>query len=113
MKHNAEPEACDLLLELERIPDILLHTDEANCERICLYLINIANYSPEPEDVQILNVVLDIYKKFKRFTDAIVIALKLDNPEKVREVFALCDDPFVFPFPLTPSSSSLPPLFLQ
>ena len=98
MKHNAEPEACDLLIEVERISEIINYTDETNCERICLYLINIANYSPEPEDINILNVVLEIYKKYKKFTDAIVIALKLDNSAKVQEIFDLVDDLFVFCF---------------
>ena len=38
MQHNAEADACDLLMELERIGDIVDHVDKANYARVCLYL---------------------------------------------------------------------------
>ena len=38
MQHNAEADACDLLMELERIGDIVEHVDKSNYARVCLYL---------------------------------------------------------------------------
>ena len=38
MKHNAEPEAVDLLIEVERLDILAGHVTEANHARTCLYL---------------------------------------------------------------------------
>jgi len=53
--HNAEAEAVDLLIEMQRL-DILLHTsgiDEKNYARICLYLIKTADYMSDPDDLAV------------------------------------------------------------
>jgi 26S proteasome regulatory subunit N1 len=38
MQHNAETDACDLLMEIERLDKVEEHTDENNFQRVCLYL---------------------------------------------------------------------------
>lgn len=38
MSHNAENEACDLLIEVEQLDKILPHIDENNYFRVCHYL---------------------------------------------------------------------------
>ena len=38
MSHNAETEACDLLMEIEQLDLILEHVDETTVDRVCLYL---------------------------------------------------------------------------
>ena len=47
--HNAESEACDLLLEVERVDEIKAYLDKDNFERVCRYLASFANFVPEPE----------------------------------------------------------------
>lgn len=37
MKHNAEIQACDLLMEIERLD--LMQVDKSNYLKVCLYLI--------------------------------------------------------------------------
>jgi 26S proteasome regulatory subunit N1 len=93
--HNAEPEACDLLLEVERLRDIRQHADETNYSRICLYLLGIASYATEPEDAEILNVVLEIYRSLNKLPEAIFTAMRLGDPQVVKEVFESADDPLV------------------
>lgn len=39
MQHNAEPEACDLLMEVNRLDKIVDFVDEANYVRVVLYLV--------------------------------------------------------------------------
>lgn len=39
LKHNAEVEACDLLVEMDKLPLILEYVDEPNHSRVCLYLL--------------------------------------------------------------------------
>ena len=51
--HNAEAEAVDLLIEVQRLK-ILLELDsidENNYKRICLYLIKTASYMSDPDDL--------------------------------------------------------------
>lgn len=53
--HNAEAEAVDLLIEVQRLKFLLEldSIDENNYQRICLYLIKTANYMSDPDDLQV------------------------------------------------------------
>ncbi len=92
MTHNAEHEACDLLMEVNRIPDIVNYADAKNYNRVCLYLISCASYVAEPEDSIILRVATDIYRKVGKHADATRMALRLNNQELISEIFASCED---------------------
>ena len=46
MKHNAEPEAVDLLIEVERLEILSDHVTEANYARTCLYLFSCSRLCP-------------------------------------------------------------------
>ena len=58
LTHNAEAEAVDLLIEVQRLKFLLEldGIDENNYQRICLYLIKTANYMSDPEDLVVRNV---------------------------------------------------------
>ena len=51
MKHHEEPEAVDLLMEVENLPKLLDFTNEHNYERVCLYLLSCAQYAADPEEM--------------------------------------------------------------
>lgn len=53
MRNNAEPEAVDLLLEVEAIEQVVDHVPEASCSRTCLYLVSCSPYLPSPENLQV------------------------------------------------------------
>eukprot|EP01094_Clydonella_sp_ATCC50884_P026432 TRINITY_DN7244_c0_g1_i1.p1 TRINITY_DN7244_c0_g1~~TRINITY_DN7244_c0_g1_i1.p1 ORF type:complete len:871 (-),score=390.59 TRINITY_DN7244_c0_g1_i1:48-2660(-) len=91
MKHNAEPEACDLLLEVEKLELLPAFVDKANCERVCLYLIASAAYAPETEDVAILRCVMDIYKAQGMTTQALVMAMKLGDIDAVSAIYTAAE----------------------
>ena len=38
MQHNAEAEACDILMEVEKLGDLEQYVDESAYPRVCLYL---------------------------------------------------------------------------
>ena len=38
LKHNAEADACDLLLELEQVGKLVEFVDKNTFERVCLYI---------------------------------------------------------------------------
>ncbi|KAH7860362.1 hypothetical protein Vadar_012547 [Vaccinium darrowii] len=104
MKHNAEYEAVDLLMEVEdlgllgndvdrtnnkRLGD---HVDHTNNKRTCVYLTNVARYLPGPDDMLVLDIAYSIHLKFEEYPSALQIALFLDNMQYVEKVFIACDD---------------------
>ena len=39
MQHSAEIQACDLLMEIDRLDLLSQHMDQSNYPRVCIYLI--------------------------------------------------------------------------
>jgi 26S proteasome regulatory subunit N1 len=93
LSHNAEADGCDLLLELEALDVLLNHIDENTYGRVALYLISCASYLPVPEDINTLVVVHKIYTKFKKYAQAMAIAIKLNNKEMIIQDYQSCEDP--------------------
>eukprot|EP00005_Dracoamoeba_jomungandri_P005973 CAMPEP_0174261516 /NCGR_PEP_ID=MMETSP0439-20130205/11469_1 /TAXON_ID=0 /ORGANISM="Stereomyxa ramosa, Strain Chinc5" /LENGTH=866 /DNA_ID=CAMNT_0015345999 /DNA_START=24 /DNA_END=2624 /DNA_ORIENTATION=+ len=95
MKHNAEPEACDLLMEVEQLERLLNHVDENNFERVVLYLKSCADYVPEPEDAQVLKIALEICKKMGREPASLQLAIRLNDMDEVNRIYENCKDRIV------------------
>jgi 26S proteasome regulatory subunit N1 len=90
MSHNAEADAVDLLLEVQKLHKLVEMpvVDERNYERVCLYLLRTADFVSDPDDLEtLLNTAYDIYKNQKKYTDALRVAVKMDDQEKVKELF--------------------------
>lgn len=92
MKHNAEPEACDLLMEVDKLEKIMNHIDTNNYKRVCLYLLGCTYYVAEPEDTEILRIVMKIYRKVEQVGDALRVALKLNEKELIEDIYNNCTD---------------------
>ncbi|KAI4333922.1 hypothetical protein L6164_018673 [Bauhinia variegata] len=92
MQHNAEPEAVDLLMEVEDLDMLVEHVDKTNFKRTCLYLTSSAKYLPGPDDMLVLDIAYLIYSKFEEYVNALQIALLLDNLQYVKQLFTSCDD---------------------
>ena len=82
-------------MEVEQLPKIIDFADKTNYHRICLYLVSCANYVPEPEDSEILKVVVKIYLKLKDAAAALRIALRLGDLSLIKEIFAGVTDTYV------------------
>ncbi|XP_022117848.2 26S proteasome non-ATPase regulatory subunit 2 [Pieris rapae] len=95
MKHSAEIQACDLLMEIDRLDLLTQHMDQSNYPRVCLYLIGCASYVVEPESTQILQGVLETYLKFGEYPRALLVAMQLHDKAKCEEVFNTCNDMLV------------------
>lgn len=80
INHNEEPEAVDLLLEVERLQDLTKFTSNTNFDRVCIYLLSCAPYAADPEEMlQTFRTVIEIYRKHKRFPEALRVAQKLND----------------------------------
>lgn len=93
MTHNAEPEAVDLLIEVERLDLLTEYVDNGNYRRTCLYLTNCHLYLPEPENTIVLRTSHEIYMKMGMFHDALRVALKINEKDVIDSTFATCNDP--------------------
>ena len=87
LSHNAEADAVDLLSELERIQEIPQYLDENTYPRVCLYMVSMVNLLTYPEDKQFLKTAHDIYKKYNKLSQAVVLAIRLNDLQLVREDF--------------------------
>ncbi|EEC13565.1 26S proteasome regulatory subunit rpn1, putative [Ixodes scapularis] len=70
MAHNAEAEACDLLMEIERLDLLQAYVDQEAYPRVCLYLTSCVPYVPEPENTNLLKTAMEIFLKYERYPES-------------------------------------------
>ncbi|KAL5056663.1 hypothetical protein RYX36_037345 [Vicia faba] len=92
MNYNSEPEAVDLLMEVEDLDMLNEYVDKTNFKRTCLYLTSSAGYLPEPNDTKVLDLAYSIYLKFEEYPNALRIALFMDKLQYARKVVTSCND---------------------
>ena len=92
LSHNAEADAVDLLSELEMIEYIQRFLDENTYSRVCLYMVSMVNLLTYPEDQQFLRTVHDIYVHYNKLSQAIVIAIRLNDIGLIRSDFNATKD---------------------
>lgn len=92
LKHNAEAEAVDLLLELEEIELLPSFIDKSTYKRVCLYMISCAPLLPPPEDLSFLNTAYTIYLQNNKLPEALSLAIRLDDESLIKSVFDATDD---------------------
>jgi len=95
MKHHAEAEACDLLMEVEQLSLLQQYVDDSAYNRVCLYLVSCVPYVPDPENTNLLRTALDIFRQFKQYPQAMRLALQLNDKTIVEDLFNSCPDPIV------------------
>ncbi|KAL3841860.1 hypothetical protein ACJMK2_019957 [Sinanodonta woodiana] len=92
MKHNAEAEACDLLMEIERLDLLKDYVDESAFPRVCLYLTSCVPYVPDPENVTLTRTAVELYCRFRQYPQAIRFAMHLNDIKLIEDVFHCCLD---------------------
>lgn len=92
MAHNAETEACDLLMEIDRLDFLEQYVDESAYQRVCLYLTNCVPYVADPENSTLLHAALKLYKKFNQYPQALRLAMQLNDLPLIEDIFTNCPD---------------------
>lgn len=95
LKHNAEADAVDLLLEIESIEKLPQYLDDSTYNRVCLYMVSCVPLLAPPDDTSFLHTAFSIYLAHSQLTQALTLAIKLDNEELIRQVFELTDDALI------------------
>ncbi|KAJ3295555.1 proteasome regulatory particle base subunit [Rhizoclosmatium sp. JEL0117] len=93
LKHNAEADACDLLLELESLHKLPEFVDKDTFGRVCLYIVSMVPYVAPPDDLAILKTARSIYRAQGEWTRSILISLRINDLELVKEDYESCEDP--------------------
>jgi 26S proteasome regulatory subunit N1 len=92
LKHNAEADAVDILSELEMIDEIKQHVDENTYARVCLYMVSMVPLLPYPDNDRFLSTAHDIYVKYGQLTQAMSLAIRLNDMELIKSDFSLTSD---------------------
>ena len=96
IKNNAEHDAIDLLLIVDKLEDIKQFITESNFSKIHMYLAAVSGYCADQDElVKLLNILYEICLKHSEYTIALRVAIKLDDRKKVEELFKECPDPLI------------------
>ena len=87
LKHHAEIDAVDLLLEIEAVDQLPQYVDKDTFERVCLYLVSCVNLLVPPDDIMFLRTARTIYRNHQRYYEALVISVRLMDADLIREDF--------------------------
>ena len=90
---NAEADAVDLMSELEMIEQIPKYVDENTYSRVCLYMVTMVNLLTYPDNETFLRTVHSIYTRYKQSTQAMVVAIRLNDIDLIKEDFERAEDP--------------------
>lgn len=93
MKHNSESDAVDLLMEIEKLSLLEHYLDnEDACSRVCLYLICCVPFVADPDNIMALNTAIRIFLKFKKYSEALPVAVQLGDLEMIESILNSCPD---------------------
>lgn len=92
LKHNAEADAVDILSELEMIEEITKHVDENTYARVCLYMVSMVPLLTYPDNDRFLRTAHEIYTKYNQLTQAISLAIRLNDMDLIKQDFASTTD---------------------
>jgi len=87
MKHNAEIDACDLSMEIERLDLLEKYVDKSTFQRVCLYLNSCVKYVPEPEDTELLKCAVKIFLKYDCYVQALNLGIALNDMDMIKDIF--------------------------
>jgi 26S proteasome regulatory subunit N1 len=87
LAHNAEPDAVDLLEELEIVDRIVELVDENTFARVCQYMDRCVSFLVPPDDISFLQTIHGIYVRHSKFPEALATAIRLGDRSLIRSDF--------------------------
>lgn len=92
VKHQDDPSAIDLLIEIDDIGRIVPLVEESNYRRVASYIEAISRYLTRPMDVIALQTAYRIYEKMLNYTSAVAVALRLGMKDWIEDLMRKCTD---------------------
>lgn len=91
-KFHAELQACDLLMEIDKLEILPPHIQKDTYQRICLYLASCAKFVDDMEAAKITKLVADQYLKFEEYAKALMLYTQMRDVPMIKKVFEMCKD---------------------
>lgn len=86
--NNAEHDAIDLLLIVDKLEDIKAFVNSQNFSKVHMYLAAVCGYATDQDEfVKTLTILYEIALANSEYTIAFRIAIKLDDHDKIRDIF--------------------------
>jgi len=83
--NNAEHDAIDLLLIVDKLEDIKQYITDQNFSKVHMYLSAVCGYSTDQDELsKILTILYEISLKLSEYIIALRIAIKLDDHDKIK-----------------------------
>ncbi|KAJ3164106.1 proteasome regulatory particle base subunit [Geranomyces variabilis] len=92
LKHNAEADAVDLLVELEALVHLPQFVDKDTYSRVCLYLLSCVQFVSPPDDIECLTTAHTIYRHQEKHTQALQVSMRMQDQQMIQEDFNNCPD---------------------
>ncbi|MEN2496485.1 MAG: 26S proteasome non-ATPase regulatory subunit 2 [Marteilia pararefringens] len=92
LSHNSEIDACDFLLEIDRLELLKGFVDDENIEKISEYLDRCSSLVADEEAYNILNIIVDLNLILKNFPMALHAALRLNSYDLILVVLKACNE---------------------
>lgn len=92
LQHNAEADAVDILSDLEMIEQIEGLVDDKTYEKVCLYMVSTVPLLTYPDNEKFLRTAYNIYLKHNQYTQAVVLAIRLNDPDLIEKVVTSTND---------------------
>lgn len=92
---HAELQACDLLMEIDKLEILPQYIQKDTYPRICLYLASCSRYVDDIEAAKILELVAGQHLKFEEYAKALILYFQMRNVKMIKKVFELCKDQYV------------------
>jgi 26S proteasome regulatory subunit N1 len=78
---------------VEKLPKVVEFTNKNNYSRVCNYLLSCSDYAADTEEMQAtFKTAFDVFKKFKKYPDALRVAQKMNNIELISDIMSSCED---------------------
>ncbi|CDO53664.1 hypothetical protein DV451_001774 [Geotrichum candidum] len=92
LQHNAEADAVDLLSEIEAIEQLPQFVDKNTFARACLYMVSCVPLLAPPDDLAFLHTAYSIYLTHNQLTQALALAIRIDDDDLIRQVLDATSD---------------------
>ncbi len=82
-----------MLLNVDKLEDIKTYVNESNFSKVHMYLSSMCGYCTDQDELEkILTILYDISLSLSEYTVALRFAIKLDDHEKIKNIFDECPD---------------------
>lgn len=92
IQHNADFDAVDLLLEVEKLAKLNKYVNKDNVQRINMYMLRCSDYTATSEEkTALLELIFGNFLQTEQWSDALRLAMKLysvsSNTDRIQQVF--------------------------